>query len=199
MRTCTKCKLKKKDTEFYVEKRYKNGRWSICKKCRAEYAKNYQKTESYKEYRKSSKYINYKKEYSSSEKQKEYRKKYRSTEKYKEAQRVYRKNRRASDIKFKLITSIRTRLNTAMRGLYKSGSAVHDLGCSIEELKTFLEKKFQPGMSWDNHGKWHIDHKIPLASFNLSDRKQFMKAVNYKNLQPLWAKDNIVKSNKLIK
>ena len=51
-------------------------------------------------------------------------------------------------------------------------------------------------MSWSNYGEWHIDHIIPLSSFDLMDREQFLEAVNYRNLQPMWADDNRKKSNK---
>lgn len=80
----------------------------------------------------------------------------------------------------------------------KSGSAIRDLGCSMEELKVYLESKFQPGMSWDNYSftGWHIDHIIPLSSFDLTDPEQFKQACHYTNLQPLWAEDNFKKSNK---
>jgi len=53
-------------------------------------------------------------------------------------------------------------------------------------------------MNWENHGKWHIDHRLPLKHFDLTDREQFLKAVNYTNLQPLWAFDNISKGCKII-
>jgi hypothetical protein len=81
----------------------------------------------------------------------------------------------------------------------KSGSAVRDLGCSIEQLKQHLESKFQTNMSWNNYGPtgWHIDHIIPLSKFNLSIREELLKACHYTNLQPLWAIDNICKGNKL--
>jgi len=79
------------------------------------------------------------------------------------------------------------------------GSAVNDLGCTIDELKARLESPFQPGMTWDNWGLygWHIDHIIPLASFNLEDREQFLKVNHYTNLQPLWCDDNWEKGCKL--
>jgi hypothetical protein len=81
----------------------------------------------------------------------------------------------------------------------KTGSAVRDLGCTISELKKHLESKFQLGMTWGNRGKeWHIDHIIPLAQFNLQDRQQFLIACHYTNLQPLWAKDNIVKGKSVL-
>ena len=53
------------------------------------------------------------------------------------------------------------------------------LGCSLDELKTYLESKFQPGMTWDNYSRngWTIDHILPLSSFNLIDQNQLKKLV----------------------
>jgi len=111
-----------------------------------------------------------------------------------------RKFKKENNIQYKLSINLRCRLHSAINGNYKSGSAVKDLGCTIDELKVYLESKFQPGMSWDNYGKtgWHIDHIKPLASFDLTDKYQLLEACNYTNLQPLWAKDNLVKSDNLI-
>jgi len=109
-----------------------------------------------------------------------------------------RLNRYNNDINFKLRSLLRCRLNAVIRGS-KKGSAVRDLGCSIEELKLYLEPKFQDGMTWDNWGKysWHVDHIVPLASFDLSDPEQLKKACHYTNLQPLWAYDNLSKGDKI--
>ena len=87
---------------------------------------------------------------------------------------------------------MRSRLAGAIRTKAKAGSAVKDLGCSIEELKKHLEDQFTEGMTWDNWSPngWHIDHIKGLASFDLTDSEEFKAAANYKNLQPLWAKDN---------
>ena len=109
-------------------------------------------------------------------------------------------NRYKTDIQYKLSKLLRNRLQKSLKNKWKSGSAIKDLGCTIDELKTHLESKFQLGMTWDNWGfeGWHIDHIKPLASFDLTDREQFLIACHYTNLQPLWAKDNMAKSDKII-
>lgn len=103
-----------------------------------------------------------------------------------------------NDIQYRLRCILRSRLFSAVNGNYKNCSAVRDLGCTIPELKSYLESKFQEGMGWENYGKWHIDHINPLSSFDLTDSKQTLKALSYKNLQPLWAKDNLQKGAKII-
>ena len=109
---------------------------------------------------------------------------------------IYSRNRYRTDPNFRLRLRLRTRLNEVVKGRVKAGSAVADLGCSIEELKKYLERQFQQGMSWANHGQWHIDHVIPLCSFDLSNREQFLKACHFTNLQPLWAEENMSKGAK---
>ena len=71
------------------------------------------------------------------------------------------------------------------------------IGCTPQFLKEYLEKQFTKDMSWENHGLfgWHIDHIIPLSSANTEE--ELYKLCHYTNLQPLWAKDNLAKSNKL--
>lgn len=106
-------------------------------------------------------------------------------------------NRYRSDLKYRLRCILRSRFRFALKGNFKSGSAVRDLGCSIEQLKLHLESKFQPGMTWENYGQWHIDHIQPLSSFDLTDLEQIKIACHYTNLQPLWAVDNLRKSSKV--
>jgi hypothetical protein len=112
-------------------------------------------------------------------------------------QREYQRNRKKIDMQFKLKCLLRNRVYFAIKNSQKVGSAVHDLGCSVEELKQHLESQFQPGMSWNNwnHNGWHIDHIKPLSSFDLEDRKQFLEACHYTNLQPLWSKENWYKGS----
>lgn len=123
----------------------------------------------------------------------------KNKEKVKKYHTSYCNRRFKTDSNYKLACNLRSRLKSAINGNFKSGSAVKDLGCSIEELKQYLESKFLPGMSWDNHtvDGWHIDHIKPLASFDLTDRQQFLEACHYTNLQPLWAKDNISKGDNI--
>ncbi len=106
----------------------------------------------------------------------------------------YANMRYKTDINYRLAKNIRNRIYKLIKG-NRPGSAVKNLGCTIEELKLHLESKFQDNMSWDNYGKWHIDHIRPLDGFNLTNPEEFKKACHYSNLQPLWAPDNIRKSN----
>lgn len=113
--------------------------------------------------------------------------------------RIYQKKRLKNDIYFKLKFSLYSRLRSALKNNQKKGSAVRDLGCPIQEFKIYLENRFRPGMSWDNYGLygWHIDHITPMSFFDLNDKVQLLEAVHYTNLQPLWAKENLAKGNKL--
>lgn len=109
----------------------------------------------------------------------------------------YIKQRRKSDPKFALTLAIRKRTHNFMRQKRAQGSVTKALGCSWQELCQYIESKFQPGMTWSNRKEWHIDHIKPLSSFDLTNQDEFNKAVHYTNLQPLWAVDNLRKSNRL--
>lgn len=162
------------------------------KKGRKEYRKKYYHLHKKEEIFNS---INYNENHK--EKKRLYDKKYNkiNKEKINERTKKYIANKTKTDINFKLSKNLRSRLTMAVKNNQKIGSAVRDLGCSIPELKTHLESKFQEGMSWDNYGYWgwHIDHIKPLASFNLTDRGNFLKAYHYTNLQPMWAEENFKK------
>lgn len=107
--------------------------------------------------------------------------------------------RRMSNPNTRLAVNLRARLRSLLKKKKKIGSAARDLGCSIEELRVHLESQFLPGMTWENYGPygWHIDHIIPLSSFNLQNKEEFLKACHYSNLQPLWREDNLKKGNKI--
>ena len=109
----------------------------------------------------------------------------------------YYLNRRRTDSTFKLMCNLRIRILDVLRGHSKSKPTIKLLGCTIEELWQHFEKKFQRGMTRENHGEWHVDHIIPCASFDLTNPEQQAKCFHYTNLQPLWASDNLKKGSKL--
>lgn len=113
--------------------------------------------------------------------------------------RIYKKNRYHNDLKFRLLTNLRTRLRAALKaqGIKKTTSTMKLCGCSLEKLKQHLESQFTEGMSWDNKGDWHVDHIKPCAAFDLTDPEEQKKCFHYTNLQPLWALDNMRKGAKL--
>lgn len=102
------------------------------------------------------------------------------------------------NIENRLRKNLRSRLSCAIKNNQKSGSAISDLGCSIEEFKKHVESKFLPEMAWNNwsYNGWHIDHIKPLASFDLTKEEELKKACHYSNLQPLWQPDNFKKGAK---
>lgn len=112
----------------------------------------------------------------------------------------YTRERLKNDVIYKITHYLRTRLRLAIKRGMKGGSVVKDLGCSPEQFKEYMESKFSSGMTWDNWSfdGWHLDHIRPLASFDLSDRSQFLAAVHYTNLQPLWRSDNLKKGRACI-
>lgn len=112
--------------------------------------------------------------------------------------RAYDARYRATSIAFKMKRAIRTRLKSFIRGRWPSFRKV--VGCSSLELENFLERKFQPGMSWENYGwgsgKWVIDHINPLASAK-RDWDKLLSLSHHSNLQPMWFDDNALKGAKI--
>jgi len=110
---------------------------------------------------------------------------------------LYRKKRRKNDPLFTLIGRIRSRLNESLRkdGYTKRSRTNEIIGCSWEFLKGYIESQFVDGMNWENRSEWHIDHIIPISSAKTEE--DVIKLSHYTNLRPLWAADNLRKSNKL--
>lgn len=115
----------------------------------------------------------------------------------------YRRNRRRNDPNFRLADVMRVRLRAALfaQGTSKSAATFELVGCSVEELCQYLEDRFLDGMTWQNHGygrdRWHVDHIIPCASFNLLDHAQQRICFHYTNLRPLWQTDNLRKGARI--
>lgn len=109
----------------------------------------------------------------------------------------YERQRKLTDPSFKLKKTISDQVRKAVKG--KGGLSTFDfLPYTVDELKRHIESKFQDGMSWNNHGDWHIDHIKPQALFNIQSMgdKDFLECWSLSNLQPLWAKDNLSKGKK---
>lgn len=107
------------------------------------------------------------------------------------------KARMKTDMAYRLKTRLRYRMWVALHGIRKADKTSKLLGCTYEEFRNHLASQFIEGMSWDNYGEWHIDHINPCASYNLLDPEEQKKCFHYTNMQPLWAIDNIRKSNKI--
>jgi hypothetical protein len=96
------------------------------------------------------------------------------------------------------IASYYKRATRAIFDRKKENNIINWLGCSPLFLKTYIESKFQPGMTWENYKKlWVIDHIIPFSKTNLKNNSELLNIVNYKNLQPLWNSENCRKQNRL--
>ena len=151
----------------------------------------------------------YEYEINNKERLNEYRKQYRlkNEERLNEYKKQYRlKNkellnkkildRQSKDPLFKFICSIRKLICSSIKKMNytKKSKTFEILGCTFEEFKQHLEIQFTEGMSLENHGKWHMDHIVPISSAKTEE--EVIKLNHYTNFQPLWAKDNLIKSNK---
>lgn len=117
-------------------------------------------------------------------------------ERAKDKIRERERNRYANDIEYRLAHILRRRINSAIKGTRKDSSVVDVLGCSIAEAVAHLTAQFRPGMSWEDRGSFHVDHKIPLSSYDLTDPVQYAAANHYTNLQPLTPLENFSKGAK---
>ena len=117
-----------------------------------------------------------------------------STSEYKKYHRQWMVKYR-EDPQQRFLSNLRSRLSIAVKKGKKAASTIELTGCTIAELRDYLQSQFLPGMTWENYGKhgWHVDHIRPCASFDLIDEKQQRECFHYANLQPLWAIDNFRK------
>lgn len=115
------------------------------------------------------------------------------------------KERAKKDLHFALNQRIRSRMLQKLKGYggnHSTTGAIKGLPYSAEKLRLHLESKFKPGMTWDKFlkGEIHIDHIVPLSTFNYTSPKDkaFKEAWALKNMQPLWAHENLSKGNRII-
>lgn len=116
---------------------------------------------------------------------------YKDKEKFIKRASDYQAKRMKTDPAYRAIRNARDRVRKFIRG--KIGYS-KSLGCSFQNFKNHIELQFQPEMTWENYGKWEIDHIYPL-SVAVTNKEEFKIACHYSNLQPLWKIDNIRKGN----
>lgn len=191
MKTCTKCKVEKEETKFY--KASKGGLEAQCKDCTKENTAEWRKNNLEKSKASVKRcYDKNKGKYRETQKRWEQKNKKR-VRRYK-VSHISKKYK--TNLGFRLIFNLRQRIRHVLFKNSKFAPSLELIGCGSDKLKSHLESKFQEGMTWENYGRWHIDHIRPCASFDLSKEDQQQLCFHYTNLQPLWAADNIKKSDK---
>jgi len=220
-KVCSKCSLEKNLSEFYKRKDNKDGYRTDCKKCFNKNVliykeKNQKKLKERKQvyYQKNKKLLLEKKQNWRKNNPDEYKKQTKNywnktkdiqsqkkkvwIENNREKYNSYWTNRKNIDPEFKLLMNMRSRLSGYLKKLNisKKNKTFDIVGCTPEFLKEHLEKQFSDSMNWENRNQWHIDHIIPLSSAKTED--ELYKLCHYTNLQPLWAEDNLKKSNKIL-
>lgn len=183
----------KEKSKQWKKNDYQKNKDQILKKQREYYLQNKEKIDDYRrEYRKGHRARN-------RERYRQQQREYRAANK--ERQAAQRKERWKNDENYRMKSRLRWQLRQSLKDVNasKTMSALKLLGCTIDEFKTYLESKFQPGMTWDNYSKWgwHIDHIIPISAFDLTDPEQQKKCFFYQNMQPLWWEENTIKGDRL--
>lgn len=222
---CTKCGAEL-PLEQFNERRYKNGKVGYrleCKGCQASYYKQYRKDHKDEIAAQKKCYAqNHKPEIVAQKKQyyqdnkaeldarnKQYYQnhkvevvlyKKRYGQEHNAERNVRRRGRFSDDIDYKLKTTLGSEVRRSIRGSRQCKHSLDLIGCSVGELRNYIEGQFQPGMTWDNwnYRGWHIDHIIPLGYFDFTDYEQQKRAWHYTNLRPLWAEENLGKKDKII-
>jgi hypothetical protein len=219
---CKKCLIEKGVCEFYVDKTTKDGKKGSCKDCHRKYTLNYRKNnkdkikERGREYcsnnrekcnKKTKKFRDKNRENAiersrkwreeNKENIKKYNKKYR--EENKEEILLYKRNYENHKLKTDLIHKLKKilRYHTTRGIKNKKFVTTEIIGCDYIFFKSYFESLFTEGMSWDKIGsEIHIDHIIPLCTAKTEE--EVYKLSHYTNLQPLWAKDNLIKGSKIL-
>jgi hypothetical protein len=186
---CTKCSEIKEFKDFVPQKAGFMGFKAQCKSCDLKYDKKYQSQTNLRSERdKTPESIQYRKDYIS--KNKDWWRKY---------EREYRYSRRQEDMFFKIKGNLSSRLSDLIQNRGLGERTVELLGCDKDTFLNHLKSQFTEGMTWENYGLkgWHVDHIIPISSYDLTNEDEVKKACHYSNLQPLWWQDNLEKGNKI--
>jgi len=188
LKICHKCGEYKPLDSFGIDRNKKDGLCVWCKECTKEY--RLKNSEKIRRYRQENKIKN-------TEYQRNYYKEHQK--RIREQIKVRRKTKWINDPNYRLNISISFLIYRSLKQNKNGHHWEKLIGYTLQELKQHLEKQFSLGMTWENYGKWHIDHLIPISLFNITGigSKGFKKAWALENLQPLWAEENIKKSNKI--
>ena len=118
--------------------------------------------------------------------------------------RQYKKAKYYNDPSYRVLQCLRARVRGVLRGFLKSQFTIELLGCTILELRYYLERHFMDGMNWENYGrgvgKWNVDHIIPCAIFDFTDSSEQKQCFHFSNLSPLWERGvggNLEKSDRI--
>ena len=196
-KTCSKCKVLKCTSEFYVFKRYtkkglKTYVQSYCKACKKKKDADWVKANRAKHNEHQRECRRRKKLGIQRKPRQTYEERWAKKRKY---QRKYQRERYQSDPSYKLMMNLRSRVRQALKGKSKSAATEKLLGICVDECRKYIEALFTEGMSWDSD--IHIDHIVPCASFDLSDPEQQRRCFHHTNLQPLWGPENLEKSDRM--
>ena len=194
IRKCTKCFEFKPKSEFYKESDGKDGLRGQCKQCDKNRAKVYFNNNIglIKEKRK------VQRKHSNRLVPLPYKiRRFASKEAWKVKINKRLRDRRVVDSLYKLSRILRGRAYTAFQSKKwrKNSKSEELLGADFLTIRKYIESKFKKGMSWENQGEWHIDHIIPLSS--AKNEEDLIVLCHYRNLQPLWKKDNLSKGDKI--
>lgn len=109
-----------------------------------------------------------------------------------------RKKRTELDEVYAIKERVRALIKESLRKMNytKKSKTFQILGCTPKEFKKHIEKQFLNGMSWENRSSWHLDHIVPISV--AKNEQEVIKLNDFTNLRPIWAKENISKSNKNI-
>jgi hypothetical protein len=209
LKKCSTCGMVKPVDNFYVANNTNDGLRSHCKKCDSLYSKKYRKNnlKKCKEmcglYRKNNltKIKDMKRNWDINNKIKvfQYNREYIKNNPNKVKKWNENATRKSKENPmYKLNTIISSGMRRSLLSDKKGYHWEKLVNYTVVVLKNYMEKLFLPGMSWENQGRWHIDHIIPISWWqfkNYNDR-EFKQCWALCNLQPLWAKDNLTKSNK---
>lgn len=206
MKKCSKCQLEKEEKEFQKQSKSKDGLRSMCSPCKQAARREYYQQNKAKELQSNKQWIDkniekvraFRLKHSRKPERKAYQKQYRKEHRRERAD--YQTKLERENLSYRIASRLRHRLYMALKAqkTSKTYSAMKLLGCDIGIFKLYIISKFEPDMSWNNYGQWHIDHIIPCASFNLENLEEQKQCFHYTNLQPLWAFDNLTKNKKII-